>query len=231
MQTDFLAIRGSYLEHYKTKGAKNGVRRFQSYEVAPNPSGFTGQEVGEAAEQRQRLSRKEQNKYDYKSSDSYKNASSSQRRAMTNTHNANEFAFGRKAANRIDYIRDTDGKEAAQKASQRQAIKQIAIGAAVSIAIPIALDVASRKMSDIQKMKYNTEFATSVTSDLANFNGLKTVSAKEVGKKPFASIKDQISYAKKGAQARDAFINSNYYKKRYSSADYAREAFRNRFYR
>lgn len=49
-------MNANYLAHYKTKGAKNGIRRYQSYMVAPNPSGATGQEVGEAAEQRERIS-------------------------------------------------------------------------------------------------------------------------------------------------------------------------------
>lgn len=49
MNADYLEIRQAYLAHYKTKGAKKGIRRFQSYEVAPNPSGYVGQEVGEAA--------------------------------------------------------------------------------------------------------------------------------------------------------------------------------------
>lgn len=56
----------NYLAHYKTKGAKNGIRRFQSYLVQPNPSGATGQEIGEAAEQRQRITGKDdqhQNEY------------------------------------------------------------------------------------------------------------------------------------------------------------------------
>lgn len=55
MNADYLEIRQAYICHFKTKGAKNGIRRFQSYEVAPNPSGFVGQEVGEAAKQAQRV--------------------------------------------------------------------------------------------------------------------------------------------------------------------------------
>lgn len=55
MNADYLEIRQAYLAHYKTKGAKKGIRRFQSYEVAPNPSGYVGQEVGEAAKQAQRV--------------------------------------------------------------------------------------------------------------------------------------------------------------------------------
>lgn len=45
MNADYLEIRQAYIAHYKTKGAKKGIRRFQSYEVAPNPSGYVGQEV------------------------------------------------------------------------------------------------------------------------------------------------------------------------------------------
>lgn len=55
MNADYLEIRQAYLAHYKTKGAKKGIRRFQSYEVAPNPSGYVGQEVGEAAAQSRRV--------------------------------------------------------------------------------------------------------------------------------------------------------------------------------
>lgn len=55
MNADYLEIRQAYLSHYKTKGAKKGIRRFQSYEVAPNPSGYVGQEVGEAAAQSRRV--------------------------------------------------------------------------------------------------------------------------------------------------------------------------------
>lgn len=55
MNADYLEIRRAYLAHYKTKGAKKGIRRFQSYEVAPNPSGYVSQEVGEAAAQSRRV--------------------------------------------------------------------------------------------------------------------------------------------------------------------------------
>lgn len=54
----------NYLAHYKTKGAKNGIRRFQSYLVQPNPSGATGQEIGEAAAQRGRITGKKNDSED-----------------------------------------------------------------------------------------------------------------------------------------------------------------------
>ena len=54
----------SYLAHYKTKGSKKGVRRYQSYEVAPNPSGYVGQEVGEAAAQSRRVGGDDEKKED-----------------------------------------------------------------------------------------------------------------------------------------------------------------------
>ena len=46
---------GNYLAHYKHKGSKNGIRRHQSYAVAPTRSGMVGQEIGEAARQRERV--------------------------------------------------------------------------------------------------------------------------------------------------------------------------------
>lgn len=45
----------NYLAHYKHKGSKNGIRRHQSYLVAPTRSGMVGQELGEAAKQRDRV--------------------------------------------------------------------------------------------------------------------------------------------------------------------------------
>lgn len=47
----------NYLEHWGILGQKKGRRRFQSYAVAPTRSGMVGEEVGEAAQQRIRLSR------------------------------------------------------------------------------------------------------------------------------------------------------------------------------
>lgn len=46
---------GNYLAHYKHKGSKNGIRRYQSYMVAPTRSGMVGQELGDAAKQRERI--------------------------------------------------------------------------------------------------------------------------------------------------------------------------------
>lgn len=46
---------GNYLAHYKHKGSKNGIRRHQSYMVAPTRSGMVGQELGDAAKQRERV--------------------------------------------------------------------------------------------------------------------------------------------------------------------------------
>lgn len=56
---DYLELHESYLAHFKTKGAKNGLRRYQSYVVAPTKSGMVGEEVGEAAKQRARLDKKD----------------------------------------------------------------------------------------------------------------------------------------------------------------------------
>lgn len=45
----------AYLAHFGTKGQKWGLRKQQSYQVAPTRSGMVGQEVGEAAKQANRL--------------------------------------------------------------------------------------------------------------------------------------------------------------------------------
>jgi len=60
MNADYLEIKSEFIQHYGTKGQKKGIRRFQSYEVAPTQSGMVGQEVGEAAAQSRRVMTKEQ---------------------------------------------------------------------------------------------------------------------------------------------------------------------------
>lgn len=45
----------AYLAHFGTKGQRWGLRKQQSYQVAPTRSGMIGQEVGEAAKQAARL--------------------------------------------------------------------------------------------------------------------------------------------------------------------------------
>lgn len=52
--SDYIAVR-NYLAHFGTKGQKWGLRKQQSYQVAPTRSGMVGQEVGEAAKQANRL--------------------------------------------------------------------------------------------------------------------------------------------------------------------------------
>lgn len=58
---------GDYLIHYKTPGAKNGHRRYQSYLVAPSGASSYGIETGEAAKQRARI---EQGRDDKRQGDS-----------------------------------------------------------------------------------------------------------------------------------------------------------------
>ena len=54
MYNDYNKVK-NYLAHFGISGQKKGLRRFQSYQVAPTRSGMVGQEVGEAAKQRSRL--------------------------------------------------------------------------------------------------------------------------------------------------------------------------------
>lgn len=57
MYNDYNKVR-NHLAHFGISGQKKGLRRFQSYQVAPTRSGMVGQEVGEAAAQRGRLAKK-----------------------------------------------------------------------------------------------------------------------------------------------------------------------------
>lgn len=209
MNADYLEIRQAYLAHYKTKGAKNGIRRFQSYEVAPNPSGFVGQEVGEAAKQRGRVSRKEMNSYDLKNSEKYKNATASERRKMAATHTNRSYLLGKKAANRIAYKEHELGKDG-RKETAKELVKQVAIGAGLSIGLPIAVDLGVTK---IRQLKARNDMANVGMDTLASMKGLNVVDAKDVGKAKFASIKDQFNYLKKGKQAAEAVTNSEWFKK------------------
>ena len=59
---------GHYISHFGIHGQKWGLRRFQSYQVAPTRSGMVGQETGEAAEQGQRQMSKEEMKEKYSKS-------------------------------------------------------------------------------------------------------------------------------------------------------------------
>lgn len=209
MNADYLEIRQAYLAHYKTKGAKNGIRRFQSYEVAPNPSGFVGQEVGEAAKQRNRVSRKEMNSYDLKNSEKYKNATASERRKMVVMNTNRSRLVGEKAANRIAYKEHELGKDG-RKETAKELVKQVAIGAGLSIGLPIAVDLGVTK---IRQLKARNDMANVGMDTLASMKGLNVVDAKDVGKTKFASIKDQFNYLKKGKQAAEAVTNSEWFKK------------------
>lgn len=57
---DYLTVRSVYLAHFGVTGQKKGIRRHQSYTTAPTRSGMVGQEIGEAAAQATRLSKKEE---------------------------------------------------------------------------------------------------------------------------------------------------------------------------
>lgn len=208
MNADYLEIRQAYLAHYKTKGAKNGIRRFQSYEVAPNPSGFVGQEVGEAAKQRGRVSRKEMNSYDLKNSEKYKNATASERRKMAATHTNRSYLLGKKAANRIAYKEHELGKDG-RKETAKELVKQVALGAGLTIGLPIAAHIGGTK---IRQLKARNDMANVGMDTLASMKGLNVVDAKDVGKTKFASIKDQVNYLKKGKQAAEAVVKSQWFK-------------------
>ena len=221
---DYLEIRSAYLAHYKTKGAKKGIRRFQSYEVAPNPSGYVGQEVGEAAKQSQRVGgddegsdkkkmtrqekralRKEMRNYDYRQSDQYKNASSAQKRTMDNTYNNRQMLLGTKAANRASYMDNKYGAEAGKKEVKKELAKQVVLGTAATVALAVAPEVLSMAINRVNKAKVDVHNANVAMDMFAKSAGLNTVSAREVGKTPFASIGKTLRYEKMGEAVRKKY--------------------------
>lgn len=78
-----------HLAHYKTPGAKNGIRNYQSYQTAPTRSGMVGIERGEAAQQRARLARRKQNLNEM----SYKNPKQGYNELYTRRHQYSDQEF------------------------------------------------------------------------------------------------------------------------------------------
>lgn len=100
----------NYLAHFRIRGSKNGLRRFQSYAVAPTRSGMVGQEVGEAAAQRARIER---------SSDVMPDRNKIRKEAEQNYREQKE------AAKQQERIRIAKEKEAANKKEWAKSYKDL----------------------------------------------------------------------------------------------------------
>lgn len=112
---------GTELYHHGILGQKWGVRRFQNADGSLTRAG------------RKRAMKT----YDYKSSDKYKNASKSERKALSSQYEKNVQLYGKKAANKIEYKVNEEGKN--RNAVQKKELgKQVALGLLAGTAFTIA---------------------------------------------------------------------------------------------
>lgn len=107
----------AYLEHHGIKGQKWGIRRFQNPDGTLTPAG--------------------QKRYNYRESDSYKNADKKGRAKQRYQYNRNRLLFGEKAANKMQYKINEQGADN-NKLQQKEIVKQVAKYTAVMAGLSIA---------------------------------------------------------------------------------------------
>lgn len=109
-----------YLEHHGIKGMHWGIRRYQNEDGTLTEAG------------KRRYARN----YDYRESDSYKNATSRQKAYRTNLYNVNAKMYGKRAANRIEYKVDNEGIRRGT-ATRDEYIKSVAKGLALTVGMTV----------------------------------------------------------------------------------------------
>lgn len=146
-----------YLEHHGIKGMKWGIRRYQNEDGTLTDAG----------------KRRYANKYDYRESDSYKNATSRQKTYRTNQYNANSRLYGKKAANRIEYKVDNEGirrGDATRDEFIKSAVKGLALSVGLSIGSAYVAKAAAKGASWYATKRMNVKLnniAVDMYTDLA----------------------------------------------------------------
>lgn len=119
--------------------------------------------------------------YDYKKSDSYKNATRGGKSAQTRMHDSAEIILGRRTANKIDYKVNEHGANR-KKEFTKECGKQFAIGTvamATIVAGPAIVNMGKQALTNKRTYLYMNNLAV---NQIAREAGLKTVSKGGIGR-------------------------------------------------
>ena len=125
-----------YLAHHGIKGQKWGIRRFQNSDGTLTKAG--------------------QKRYNYRESDSYKNADAKGRSKQRYQYNSNKQLFGEKVANRMQYKINEQGADIhklREKELAKQIAKHMAIWAGLAVTATVLVDAvpAGQAWYELQK--------------------------------------------------------------------------------
>ena len=151
-------INNDELYHHGVKGQRWGVRRYQNADGTLTSAGMK--------------------RYDYKTSDAYKNASAYDRRKMTNTHSNLSNYVGKKSANKIMYKKhnnmykdESEYKKDIKKERFKRQVKASVAATAITTGA-LALQTIMEN-SDIYKARLDVN--NMVVDAYAKSKGLNTV--------------------------------------------------------
>ncbi len=116
-----------YLAHYRTPGSKNGISHTPGYDAVGKPA-MTAAER-KAARKAYKKEIKNAKNYDYRNSEKYKNASKTTKNVMDNDHWFRSRQWGKRTANRMEYIKEKYGAEAERK-YRKQTLAKMVVGTA-----------------------------------------------------------------------------------------------------